>query len=46
MKKQMIIQKERLTRGRKLTIYSHKGFDYDGAAGHDAIAFENMSNRI
>jgi hypothetical protein len=46
MSKQMNIQKERQSRGGKLTEYHHKGYDFDGAAGNDMLAYDNITNRI
>lgn len=37
---------ERLSRGKKLSKYNHKGFDFDGAAGHDILVFDNIKSRI
>jgi hypothetical protein len=42
----MLIQKERLSRGKKLTKYKHKGFDFDGAAGHDILVMDTLKNRL
>ena len=43
---QMQIQKERLSRGKKITKYSHKGFDFDACAGHDLLVADSLKNRL
>ena len=47
----MQIKKERLSRGRKITKYKHRGFDFDGATGHDILVMDtlkvdNLKNRL
>lgn len=34
------------TRGRKLTQYRHRGFDFAGAAGHDVLVTDNLMRRV
>lgn len=38
--------KERRNRRKKITGYNHRGFDFDGAAGHDIQITNKISNRI
>lgn len=33
-------------RKRKLTNYRHRGFDFDGAAGHDVLITDNLIRRF
>lgn len=39
-------QRSRSTRGAKRTAYEHRGFDFDGAAGHDVVIMENLRRRM
>jgi hypothetical protein len=39
-------QYERSTRSAKITKYRHKGFDFDGAAGHDLLVTDSLKNRF
>ena len=36
----------RLLRGRKLTEYNHRGFAFDGEAGHDSLITDNLFGRV
>ena len=33
-------------KGSKFTSYKHKGFAYDGAAGHDVLVTDTLKKRI
>lgn len=35
-----------MNRRKKITGYNHRGFDFDGAAGHDMLVIDKISNRI
>lgn len=45
-------QKKRLTdfrksmKGEKMSMYQHRGFDFDGAAGHDILVTDTILNRL
>lgn len=45
-KKKAIVTYERLHRRKKITAYNHRGFDFDGAAGHDLLVTDKIVNRI
>jgi hypothetical protein len=40
------VYNERFNRKKKLTQYDHKGFDFDGAAGHDILVMDKAVNRL
>lgn len=40
------IKFERERRSVKITGYTHHGFDFDGAAGHDVLITDTIVNRI
>jgi len=46
--KRKLIQKlnQRLNRTRKLTKYKHRGYDFDGAAGHDLLVTDKIISRV
>ena len=46
--KRKLIQKlnQRLNRTRKLTKYKHRGYDFDGAAGHDILVTDKIFSRL
>jgi hypothetical protein len=40
------IESERQNRGKKITNYNHKGFDFDGAAGNDKLITDKIMGRL
>ena len=44
--KMRMVRMERQRRSFKLTTYKHKGFDFDGAAGHDVLITDSIFKRL
>ena len=40
------METERQGRGKKITSYNHRGFDFDGAAGNDRLVTDKLINRL
>ena len=45
-KKLVQVHNARLKRGKKLTEYNHKGFAFDGTAGHDTLVTDGLMSRL
>jgi len=43
---QQFIEMEKQRKKRKLTNYTHKGFGFDGAAGHDVLITDSLQHRL
>ena len=46
MQDQKFIETQRKNRGKKITNYNHRGFDFDGAAGNDKLLTDKILNRL
>jgi hypothetical protein len=43
---ELIIENMRLNKQNKMSNYTHMGFAFDGAAGHDTLVTDRIFNRI